>query len=99
MPVPVPVLPEHRTVRLDYMHFSVLLRRTSGSTLEPRRPLRRPFTACCSSNTPAVDLLIMEGRRLGGGSGWRGRGIGVAAAIWTRPPARRVGVPVRGPGG
>ena len=47
------------------------------------------------ANTPAVDLLIMKGLRLGGGSGWHGRGIDAVAAISTRPPDQRVGVPVR----
>src|SRR3954453_3325552 len=52
-----------------------------------------------STSTPAVDLLIMKGQRLGGDSGWHGRGVGVVAAIGTRPPDRWVDVLVRRPGG
>src|SRR4051812_33975545 len=51
--------------------------------------LRRSQAKPRWANTPSVDLLIMRRSRLGGGSGWHGRGTDVVAAIVTRPPDRR----------
>jgi hypothetical protein len=69
--------------------------RRKGAQTAAQDLLDRPFHI----STPAVVFLIMRGRRLGGGSGWHGRGIGVVAASATRSPGQRVAGRVRGSGG